>query len=295
MSSRTSGGTCLENSFAEYRDLVKFGIPPAQHGIVDMFAMHMMVEHAPGGKFEVVVPPRILLGKSAGFIYRALESALDWAWSLAALDSMDVEVILLLDNADSASQMRKAMLWLGKHASAKTLHIANRCAVHQIFRCIVVVLERLKLIQGTFCITNTLHVGSKQNTFRHALATIVSGDLDSGGYLPGVAPPALDSEHRQRNRMMIDKLLVERITRAEFGCPLNSPSTEEVEKRATCLVEALQACWSLKKMLHYCVHGCACGGSKQSAIGYIVELLVWLCCTLMPETPAFSRCRASYA
>ena len=77
-------------------------------------AQFMSVEWSPGEHAEVVIPARIMLGKSAGHIFRALQTADKSAWSLEALAALDCEVILIVDNGDSASPNRKAMLFPGR-------------------------------------------------------------------------------------------------------------------------------------------------------------------------------------
>ena len=43
------------------------------------------------------------------------------------------------------------------------------------------------------------------------------------------------------------------------------------------------------RIVHWCMPGCKCGGSKESAIQCLVELLFGLFITMMPQTVTFSR------
>lgn len=103
---------------------MSLGAPIAQHGVVDMFIETVTIEVSPTEHIEVLVPARVLLGKKAGYVVRALEIAID-ALSLRALQKLD-RVILLVDNADSASSNRKAMHYLSKEPCAVIDHHLRR-------------------------------------------------------------------------------------------------------------------------------------------------------------------------
>ena len=52
--------------------------------VVDVFVMAMTVS-GPGLSIELHVPPRVMLGKSSGFVYSALDTALGSHWSVERL------------------------------------------------------------------------------------------------------------------------------------------------------------------------------------------------------------------
>lgn len=101
----------IGKGLASFKDCLKFGIPLAQHGVVDVFAQTCVVEAGPGLLFEAVVPARVLLGKTAGHVHRAVQTALDGQFNSVALAKLAKNLILLIDNADSAASNRKAMFF----------------------------------------------------------------------------------------------------------------------------------------------------------------------------------------
>lgn len=233
-------------SLVSYDDCMSRGIPMAQHGIADVFAEHVVMESSPGEAVKVLVPIRIMLGKTAGHIFNALQTTLRSSWSHDSLSQLDRELILVVDSADSASANRKAVMYFGKHAPENALCFGNRCSVHQLQRCLFAVLERLKMTSNMVCLTNTLVVSGRQNQFRKAIATIVAGDLETN-YFGGLEPPAIDAPHRQHSRNLVDKLLLERSWRRDYSSPLASSSDGEVRRRADMLCDLLQSPWTGQK------------------------------------------------
>ena len=69
-------------SFADYKQILPLGIPAAQHGILDIFAERLVVEYGCGSLVEVLLPPRVMMGKKAGHIYRALQTSAGGSWSI---------------------------------------------------------------------------------------------------------------------------------------------------------------------------------------------------------------------
>ena len=128
-------------SLASYKELMKLGIPKAQHGILDILSESIVIDVDVGEYWQLLIPPLILLGKSSGHVFRALETALDGMFSQGALMQLDKDIVFVIDNADSASGNRKAMLLFGKTMDDNILYWANRCIVHQVHRCVIVVLE----------------------------------------------------------------------------------------------------------------------------------------------------------
>ena len=127
-----------------------------------------------------------------------MQSAVNHAWPIEKLTEIGKEIIILVDCADSASANRKAALYAAARSHRKVLCFAARCMVHQLFRTMVTILERLSVLKSLFAITNILHIAHRQNQFRRALVTIVAGDL-STEYHQGLAPPSADTLHRQQS------------------------------------------------------------------------------------------------
>ena len=84
-------------------------------------------------------------------------------------------------------------------------------------------------------------------------------------------------------------LLIDRASRKDFASPLDDASNDAVHTKIDSLCEMLHLPWSQEKVGHCCVRDCACGGSRAAAIGFVVELYFWLLCTMMPDSPSFSR------
>ena len=194
-----------------------------------------------------------------------------------------------MDCADSASSNRKAALYAALQSNPKKLLcFAPRCMVHQLFRSIVTVLERLSVLKSLFAITSILNIAHRQNQFRRALVTIVADDLKTE-YHQGLAPPPADSLHRQQSRELVSRLLIDRASRKDLASPLADASNDETHTKVDSLCEMLHLPWNQEKAGHCCLRDCACGGSRAAAVGFIVELYFWLFCTMMPDSPSFSR------
>jgi hypothetical protein len=113
---------------------------------------------------------------------KGLETAWGGRWSTTSLISSEQEPILLVDVADSASPNIKAMKHVGKFLAEcphLILYWAQRCIVHQMFRAIIKVLERLCIVKSLFCLSNVLHITSKADAFRRAvILALSSGESD---------------------------------------------------------------------------------------------------------------------
>jgi len=180
------------------------------------------------------------------------------------------------------------MMYFGRNSGPNTLYYPSRCIVHQLFRSVITILEKLDLVRSLFALTNVLRIAGRQDPFRRALARVIStpGNLE---YHAGVQPPPPDSPHRVHNSLLLDKLLVERAIQVEFGSAFSSDAQDELRRRADLLVELLQGPWHQATIHHYCVPGCACGGSREKLVSTLIELFIWLYCTLMPCSPTMSR------
>ena len=99
---RESVGKALVN----YQECTHYGVPVAQHGILDIFQQRVCLDFGPGEHVEALVPARILLGKSAGHVFNAVQSALGHAWSIEKLAELAKDIILVVDCADSDSTNR---------------------------------------------------------------------------------------------------------------------------------------------------------------------------------------------
>jgi hypothetical protein len=245
----------------------------------------MMIDLGRGEKYDVRCPPRIMLGKKAGNLYRALQTSLGGQFSNEALLQFGKQLVLLIDNGDSASSNRKAMLYLGGQLASSVLHFSNRCVVHQLFRSIVVVLERLDLIRSLYALTNVLNIASRRDQFKRAIVYVVRS-LD---YHRGLTPPPHDAPHRVRTQVLISQLLIERGVRLDFGSLCLCSSSQALFECGQLLCTLLQGPWDERAILHYCPQGCECGGTREAAIATISELLIWVFVNIMPVAPSFSR------
>jgi hypothetical protein len=151
------------------QDLLTLGTRKADNGIADVMVQSINVQHGHGKTLQLLVPPRVMRGKTASHIFSALEGALDGDWSLATLQAQTAEgkLVLLVDVADSASANSKAMQFIGSSlgqglGNDLILYWPQRCAIHQVFRGMVSILECLEVFKRLFCITSVLAVTSRQ-------------------------------------------------------------------------------------------------------------------------------------
>ena len=249
----------LGQVLATYEDLIRFGVKPSQHGVLDVMVQHMVIEHG-GGRVEVLMPARVMFGPQAGHTYVALQSALGYAWSTEALSALHKVIVILADNGDSASSNRKAMLFLGKHAGARIIYIANRCLVHQLFRGVVTILERIGLVKDLTSFTGVFKIAGRQDQFRRAVASIVSSKIH---YARGLAPPGDDVPHRRHGRRILVVLIRDRVLRKEFANPLATPQQDEIIERCRTAYKLLQFPWHEEVIGHYCHLSVAAGELKK--------------------------------
>ena len=99
--------------------------------------------------------------------------------------------------------------------------------MHQLFRCVIRVLERYSVIKQLFCITNVLSVAHRQESLRRAVVLIIRGSLESGGYILG-APPPPESSHRKHSRLVLGSLLWRRKVRDDPGKIFQSRADDAV-------------------------------------------------------------------
>ena len=278
-------------SFAECKEVMVLGVPAAQHGVLDLFVEQITVEYGPGRKTHIMIPPRIMLGKKAGYVYNALQTTAGGAWSLEKLSAMTDKFILMVHNGDSASSNRKAMLYIGKESPSHVLCVANRCLIHQLFRSISVVLNREQLDTSVRSLTSVLHISTRIDQLRRAVAVVLRRSFV---YHRGLQPPSPETEHRQHSKFSMQKLLLERTIREELANPFETFSCEELRRRSDLLCDHLQGPWDHDQVYHYCPAGCACGGSEEKAFGMILELLYWIFSPGCPRRLA-SRVRQPWA
>ena len=282
----------LGKSYASYSEVLSVGIPPRmRHGVVDIFQESITVDAGAGKHFHLLAPPRVLLGKKAGHIFRALQSTLDSYLSVEALAALGKTVIILVLNGDSASSNRKAMLYFARSASSSTLVFSSRCIVHQLFRAVITVLERLELVRPMFALTNVLNLSSRQDTLRRAVCAVVTTNFDYELVEDDHALASDESsEHRQHTRLLVDQLFTERKVRMDFGGLTSSDSIEKHREVAKDLIEMLPGRWHSKRILHRCRgRSCKCGGTPEKARAYIVQLFFYVIFSVMPQSPSFNR------
>jgi hypothetical protein len=226
-----------------------------QHGVVDIMAQSMTVVQGEGRGFSLALPARIMSGKCANSVLESLESILNGSWALEQIKASGKQLILLVDVADSATANRKAMNFIGQSlAGSHVLYWPQRCGVHQSFRAVVRVLQRMDVMKKLFCLTNVLHVSSRQMSLRRAVAVIVERNID---YRVGLAPPPEDTPHRAHSRGVLKALLWRRRVRDEPGTLFARRDEEKLTERASLLTQVLQGKWWLPSITHYCVgHGC---------------------------------------
>ena len=274
-------------TMASASEFLKYGIPHGQHGVVDFFAQVVTVQHARGQGFTLVLPARVMSGKKAAHIVEALETADGSSFSIQEIKKLGNDLMLLVDVCDSASSNRKATCYIGLQTPANCLYWPMRCSVHQVFRAIVGVLERLGVMKQLFCLTNVLRIASRQETLKRAIVTVIKRHVD---YQSGPAPPSEDSPTRSRSRLIVDTLLWRRNVKNEPGKVFASKSEAALLEKSTLLMSLLHGCWSRSCIAHFCVGAnCRCGGSEQKFLDLLIEPMIWVILSSMPTTPSFSR------
>ena len=120
---------------------------------------------------------------------------------------MSGKIIILVYNGDSAGANRKSMLLLAKDVGVHVWCFANRCLIHQLFRSVSVVLEKVALTRPVKCLTNVFGISHRMDQFRRVVQQDVK---DNRRYHSGLTlPPDENSAQRQHSRYLIDKLLAE--------------------------------------------------------------------------------------
>jgi len=214
-------------------------------------AQSMTVAQGDGRCFSLALPARIMSGKCANSVLESLETILNGSWALEQIKASGKQLILLVDVADSATANRKAMNFIGQSlAGSQVLYWPHRCGVHQSFRAVVRVLQRMDVMKKLFCLTNVLHVSSRQMSLRRAVAAVVERNID---YKVGLAPPPEDAPHRVHSRDLLNSLLWRRQVRDEPGALFAQSNEEKLKERASLLTQVLQGKWWLSSITHYCV------------------------------------------
>ena len=125
----------------------------------------------------------------------------------------------------------QALLFLAKHVGLRALCLANRCAVHNWFRGISVVVQRANIIESLFAVSSVLHIASTGVAFRK------SGHIHSRRHAVhrGIAPPDDSAPHRRHSRALVDTILLERTVRTDCGSPFAISRPEELIRKANVL------------------------------------------------------------
>ena len=79
----------LGKTLATQNEMLALGLPTSQHGVMDIFVQHMLVQYSTGQHLVLVAPPRVMLGKTAGHILNTIDSVLGSRWSLQRFAEMD--------------------------------------------------------------------------------------------------------------------------------------------------------------------------------------------------------------
>lgn len=273
----------LGKSLASWQQYVEAGLQPTSHGILDLFCMSVTCVPGVGDGFRLLLPVRVLAGKTAGYIGAAVCSAAGGLLSLSSIEQLakSRKLVILYDVTDAASTNRKFLGALSTKLPQNVLHFSHKCGIHQAFRCIAAILERSGSIDRLFCMSNVLHLTSKQLKLAAAVASIVRSDLAAGYVL--AQPPPEDAPDRVHARAVC--ALLKRVQRG-------SSATAGLiwESRGSKLCDLLQGPWQQPRLLHYCSGArCACGGSLESCMTSVTDILVWLLLHARPDTPTFSR------
>jgi len=136
---------------ASLKDLEAVGAQVGRHGVVD-FVESATTVLACGEAFDILIPTRVLKGKKSQYTFQALDHSIGGHLSMADLIELvsSMSLILLVDTADAAGSNRKAMACIGSKLPDNILYVANKCVIHQVFRCIVAVLTKLQVMQSLF-------------------------------------------------------------------------------------------------------------------------------------------------
>jgi hypothetical protein len=137
--------------------------------------------------------------------------------------------------------------------------------MHQLFRCIVVALEKHDMMKRLFCLTNVLSISSRQESMRRALCIVIEKDLD---YVLG-DPLGCDVPSRQHSRLIADKLLGRRLGRDVPGKVFSQGRDEQtgqakrslpgsprpmVAGSTTALLHWQKLCLRWQQVTGHCIH-----------------------------------------
>ena len=165
-------------TMVEYKEATLFGVPRHQHGIIDIMAQSVAVQCHGHRASELALPPRVMQGKTAAHVFQCMETMCDGKVGLDGILSLAPGLLLLVDVADSASSNRKAMKVMGiKTAGTSILYWPQRCSVHQCVRGVIRLLQKEENIQKLFCVTNVLHITSRQEAMKRAIIQVVCSSL----------------------------------------------------------------------------------------------------------------------
>ena len=158
--------------------LVFFCIPRSQHGVLDLAAQTLELQVGGHPWVEMILPPRVMLGKTANHTFQSLETMADGLFSVEKLKQVPDERVLVVDVADSAAPNRKEMHFTGQvFVGSKVYYYPQRCVIHLSVRGIIRMLSRLVVIKCLFCVTNVLSIANRQEALKIAIFVIVDAKL----------------------------------------------------------------------------------------------------------------------
>ena len=236
---------------------------------------------------EMILPPRVMLGKTANHGFQSLETMADGLVSVERLKQVHHKRVLVVDVGDSAAPNRKQMHFTGQgFAGSKVYYYPQRCVIHQAVRGIIRMLVRLGVINCLFCVTNVMSIANRQEALKRAIFVIVDANLDYRE-----TEPAPEHEpHRVHQRALALSLVWRRKTSQDPNSIFQSNQDEALQEKLDLMLAVLHGRWTSDRVRHDCIgRGCKCGGSQAACKALIAELMVWLIVEPMPDSPHFSR------
>lgn len=104
----------LGKSLISWAEGLALGLPRSQHGVLDITAQTLELQVGGRPWVELMLLPRVMLGKTANHIFQSLESMADGLVSLDKLKQAPHGRVLCVDVADSAAPNRKQMHFTGQ-------------------------------------------------------------------------------------------------------------------------------------------------------------------------------------
>lgn len=187
------------------------------------------------------------------------------------------------------NKTKKAMASFLTRFSGKPniLYWPQRCMVHQIFRTITMVLERIDCIRPLSCVSSVLHLATRQAALAASITHLVKARFR---YLPGMQPPPDDAPSRLYAQAVCTHLLLNRVVRDDPSKIFETPAEELVSRRIERLQQLSQGPWWMPDIVHYCPGaGCICGGDAAKALIAVTEVIMWVILFSRPDAPTFAR------